>query len=327
VDRIGKSITGEVQLDLTHFPVDAARASVVAQEVNAATGSGLLLPTGLSGITCDVNSSADTSVPAETFTEGTFPDYGSNLEGFNEFGLGDPPVDNPEDDLGGQSTPSGAQLTLTSDGDIDTPVVGDTLTAPTICAGGEIVFYRLDPTVEGGRVIVAQATSTYTMVINDVDKSVYAEIRCPDPSTPTGYGEPIPSAPTKPVDEWRRFTQTGEFAAYRTVNQTITALYDCSGVLIQNATSQVDGPFFYAARNNVVGYRLGDNTSVITYVCPPTAVDTNTVSMGISVLYSNNTSEFIGTTLPNGNRTPNQTGTRTEVWTFSITVGGTPIYP
>ena len=79
VDRIGKSITGEVQLDLTHFPVDAARASLVAQEVNDATGSGLLLPTGLSGITCDINSFSDASVPAETFTDGDFPDYGSEI--------------------------------------------------------------------------------------------------------------------------------------------------------------------------------------------------------------------------------------------------------
>jgi hypothetical protein len=196
VDRIGKSITGEVQLDLTHFPVDANLASVVAQEVNAATGTGLLLPTGLSGITCDVNSSADTSVPAETFTAGTFPDYGSNLGGFNESGLGDPPVDNPEDGEDGQSTPSGAQPTLTSTGNINDPSAGDTLTAPVICDGGQVVFYRIDPSVAGGKVIVAQATSTYTLVINDVDKSVYTETRCPDPSSPTGYGEPISSSPS-----------------------------------------------------------------------------------------------------------------------------------
>ena len=104
VDRIGKSITGEVQLDLTHFPVDANLASVVALEVNAATGSGLLLPTGLSGITCDVNSSADTSVPAETFTDGTFPDYGSDISDFGGGGgggdFGD--EDNEDDDKDNQ---------------------------------------------------------------------------------------------------------------------------------------------------------------------------------------------------------------------------------
>ena len=104
VDRIGKSIGGEVQLDLTHFPVDASLASVVALEVNAATGSGLLLPTGLSGITCDVNSSADTSVPAETFTDGTFPDYGSDISDFGGGGgggdFGD--EDNEDDDKDNQ---------------------------------------------------------------------------------------------------------------------------------------------------------------------------------------------------------------------------------
>ena len=98
VDRIGKSVSGEVLLELTHFPVDANRASVVAQEVAAATGTGLLLPTGLTGITCDVNSSADTSVPAETFTEGTFPDYGIGISEIEEEELGDD-QENPKDEL------------------------------------------------------------------------------------------------------------------------------------------------------------------------------------------------------------------------------------
>ena len=89
VDRIGKSLSGEVTLELTHFPVDANRASVVAQEVAAAVGSGLLLPTGLSGITCDTNSSSDTSVPAETFTEATFPDYGIEISEVEEEEIGE----------------------------------------------------------------------------------------------------------------------------------------------------------------------------------------------------------------------------------------------
>lgn len=98
VDRIGKSISGEVQLELTHFPVDASGASVVAQEVAAAVGSGLLLPTGLSGITCDINSFTDTSVPAETFTEATFPDYGVGIFLISEEDPGED-QENPEDIL------------------------------------------------------------------------------------------------------------------------------------------------------------------------------------------------------------------------------------
>ena len=193
VDRIGKSITGEVRLELTHFPVDASLASIVAQEVAGATGSGLLLPTGLTGVTCDINSSSDTSVPAETFTDESFPDYGFDLDAIDESDLDDPPINNPSDDLG-VTTPA-----LTSDGDIDDPKQGDTLTAPSICAGGEVIFYRVDPSAPGGRVIAAQATSTYTMIINDVDLSVYAEIRCPDPASPDGYGEPIRTAVTPTI--------------------------------------------------------------------------------------------------------------------------------
>ena len=193
VDRIGKSLAGDVRLDLTHFPVDASYASVVAQEVNAATGSGLIVGTGLSAITCDINSFSDTSVPAETFTDESFPDYGSDLDAIDESGLDDPAINNPSDDLG-VTTPA-----LTSDGDIDNPKEGDTLTAPSICEGGQIIFYRVDPSVAGGRVIAAQATSTYTMIINDVDLSVYAEIRCPDPTSPDGYGEPIRTAITPTI--------------------------------------------------------------------------------------------------------------------------------
>jgi hypothetical protein len=190
VDRIGKSITGEVQLDLTHFPVDASLASVVAQEVNAATGTGLLLPTGLSGITCDVNSSGDTSVPAETFTADVFSDYTSNIEDFGDGdfdgGNADPTDGNADDGKSGQDGSGGSAGNL----ELPTPVpsVGDTATAPIICAGGIVKWYRAGP---GGKTYLTQGPS-YTMTINDIDYSVYAETECPDPTAPDGYGPPIP---------------------------------------------------------------------------------------------------------------------------------------
>lgn len=66
VDDISKSITGDVQLQLTQFPVDSQLRSVVALEVASAQGSGILLPTAKTGVSCDTNSSTDTSVPADT---------------------------------------------------------------------------------------------------------------------------------------------------------------------------------------------------------------------------------------------------------------------
>jgi hypothetical protein len=54
-----------------------------------------------------VNSSADTSVPAETFTAGVFSDYSSNIEDFGggfDGGDAEPTKDNPEDELDKQDT-------------------------------------------------------------------------------------------------------------------------------------------------------------------------------------------------------------------------------
>ena len=210
LDRIGKSVSGNVQLELTYFPVDEDLSSVVAKEVNAATGAGLILPTGLTGITCDINSSTDTTVPADTSlppddwnlpdqsdfeSELSTPGFGGT--GFNLSGASrSNPRDNLDSQTGSTSSDPDNNYNYTYSGDPKNPVVGDTVTAPEICEGGQVVYYRIDPSVEGGKVIVAQATSTYTMVINDIDYSVYAEVSCPDPSSPTGYGEPIQLEPT-----------------------------------------------------------------------------------------------------------------------------------
>ena len=243
VDRIGKSVSGEVLLELTHFPVDANGASVVAQEVAAATGTGLLLPTGLSGVTCDVNSSADTSVPAETFTERTFPDYGSEINETSEAAPGNA-QQNPEDDLGKQSTSDITGPQITSTGDIGNPTQGDTLTTSIICEGGRVTYYRLNPSVPGGRTLI-QEGPTYTMIINDVDYSVYSEIECPDPSSPTGYGEPIRSAPLKPAVA--QFDPRAYYRfRYRASNGALTSWY---------STASYDGGFYVGLDDSRMSYR------------------------------------------------------------------------
>ena len=65
VERIGRSPNGEVSLDLIHFPVDIEGRSLVALDVAAATGGGILLDTGKSGTSCDVNSDSDLTIPAD----------------------------------------------------------------------------------------------------------------------------------------------------------------------------------------------------------------------------------------------------------------------
>jgi hypothetical protein len=61
VERIGRSVTGEVELELTHFPVDDQGRSLVALDVSRAQGNGLMLPTGRAEVACDLNSIDDTT--------------------------------------------------------------------------------------------------------------------------------------------------------------------------------------------------------------------------------------------------------------------------
>jgi hypothetical protein len=282
VDRIGKSISGEVRLELTHFPVDSSFASVVAKEVDAAIGAGFVLPTGLSGITCDVNSSSDTSVPADTSldpgdwdipADGSFDVDVIELNPIDfddmfdfDIDVGDATADNPAGSGGGQSTPSGAQPTLTSDVNINNPEVGDTLTTPIICEGGRIKYYRLDPSAPGGKVYLSEG-STYTLVINDIDKSVYSEIECPDPTSPTGYGEPIAIAPTGPVTDG--FIATPSTI---TVNYTLETYTYSSAKLNCNSGNEVtpediQSNVVTGSVANVVSYRPLANVRTSTFVC------------------------------------------------------------
>ena len=86
VERIGRSVTGEAELELTHFPVDDQGRSLVALDVSTAQGNGLMLPTGRADVACDLNSSDDTSVTADLGpwdgweVSDPDPDIGSGLE-------------------------------------------------------------------------------------------------------------------------------------------------------------------------------------------------------------------------------------------------------
>jgi hypothetical protein len=290
LDRIGKSVSGDVQLELTYFPIDGDLASVVAKEVNAATGAGLILPTGLTGITCDINSDTDTDIPEDTSLDPddwNLPDQSdfeseiveidpidtSGLGGIDSSlpsgwtstsGAGDSSPGGPEeygnssDDLNGQvgSSVGSSGDGFTYSGDPNNPQPGDTISPSGGCEGGIVVYYRIDPSVEGGKVLVAQAISTYTMVINDIDKSVYAELFCPDPSSPTGYGDPIQLGPTPIIKSPFTISGTvpppgntvgGTFTIAR--SQQIHTFYNgsCAATTTQTLSGTSPGaPFTYA---------------------------------------------------------------------------------
>ena len=187
VDRIGKSRTGEVSLDLVHFPVDDLGRSLVALDVAGAVGGGILLSTGKTGISCDVNSSGDTSVPADdslspdSWTrpdddafDVTLPDTdfgsGGGFDGGGDGGDGgdggEENADEPLDDQG--RIPLGVPP--------EGPYIGAMLTMPTICAGGEIQWFNDDGPIAGA------FGGTYNITIADMNKNLWATTECPDGS-------------------------------------------------------------------------------------------------------------------------------------------------
>lgn len=68
VERVTETLAGDVTYEATHFPVDNANRSLVALDVVAAEVTGILLPDNRTGVTCDINSSSDTTIPPEVFT-------------------------------------------------------------------------------------------------------------------------------------------------------------------------------------------------------------------------------------------------------------------
>jgi hypothetical protein len=97
VERVTKTLAGDVSYEATHFPIDDQGRSLLALDVAAAVGTGLILASGRTGVSCDVNSSSDNTIPAETFTEVADQDpYELTLGG--ESGPSDA-VENPDDEL------------------------------------------------------------------------------------------------------------------------------------------------------------------------------------------------------------------------------------
>jgi hypothetical protein len=233
VDRISKATSGVVTLDLTHFPIDEQNRSLVALKVAEAVGAGYTMATGRTDFSCDIagrrtdsSSIANTpdpdppvlpdpdnfeyTVPTPTITSNTTPitfgpDNATIPGGRNNVigasGGSSPAGDttNPEDPIE-ETAPEITGAT----GDFGRPLNGDDLeTAPT-CPNGQVTWYKR-PKDGGERTqvqqdnLVGSATSTYTVGTEDIDYTIEADSRCPDPSSPDGYGSPVTQT-TGPVE-------------------------------------------------------------------------------------------------------------------------------
>jgi hypothetical protein len=112
VERIGRSISGEVELDLTHFPVNSEGQSILALLVNDAVGAGFQLPTGRSNFECDDDDRRDDETPlvSDPYTDPGLPPSGSfsyNIPPFNPNSPGFNPTFQPSTPGGGFGTGGG----------------------------------------------------------------------------------------------------------------------------------------------------------------------------------------------------------------------------
>jgi hypothetical protein len=298
VDQIGKTLTGEVTLALTHFPVDDTLCSVVAKEVAAAVGAGLVLDSGLSAVTCDINDPGDTSVPADTSLDPedwSLPDpadFGYNVPEIPEFG-GDGAGGSAGagagggvgslDDIAGAIGYGGQSAGRKEDedqfgggdndglggrqvgGDIyaDPPSgiaePGETLTSPPICQGATVTWYEASSTAPGGKQILGQGP-TYVPTANDLNKDVFTQTTCP------GGGDPITSGSVTITDGFIPTPTTV------TVNVTTeTYVYSgekryCSNDTLANAADIQSNTSSFSV-TNVVSYKPLPTARVQTFVC------------------------------------------------------------
>jgi hypothetical protein len=203
VDRIGKSRTGEISLDLIHFPIDTLGRSLVALDVMAATGGGVLLSTGKSGTSCDVNADDDETVPADDSLDPNdwmlpgddafdveIPDgdFGSGGDFDGAFGDGGSSAEEGEENPPEELDPQSGVTGISPGG----PVPGDDVEWEGCgCTDSTIEWY-----VDG---VLVGTSGTYRITVADMGKNLVGIGKCngintcetdpiPVPFTPAAYG-------------------------------------------------------------------------------------------------------------------------------------------
>jgi hypothetical protein len=163
VERIAKTLAGDVSYEATHFPIDDQGRSLIALDVAAAVGTGSIIPSGRTGVSCDANSSSDGSIPSEEFANSdgstssptTFIPF-SELQKDNwvqqyQFagggGLGfkdSAPSGDTDNDDDGLDTAGAIPLTAVNPTGGAAGQPGSTITLPTVCASPNPIIGWLD---------------------------------------------------------------------------------------------------------------------------------------------------------------------------------------
>jgi hypothetical protein len=183
VERITKTLAGDVSYEATHFPIDDQGRSLIALDVAAAVGTGIILPSGRTGVSCDVNSSSDNTIPAETFTAADGADplelspSGGGL-GFNDSApTGD--TGNTDDGLDAGVVP----LSVINPTGAIGATPGAQARLPNTCSGTPIYAWY-DSTGTINITNIAANVPAIVLTRNDIGQEIYGSVDC-------GGGVPI----------------------------------------------------------------------------------------------------------------------------------------
>jgi hypothetical protein len=189
VERITKTLAGDVSYEATHFPIDDQGRSLIALDVAAAVGTGIILPSGRTGVSCDVNSSSDNTIPAETFTaaDGTDPLELSPSGGGLGFDDSAPTGDTGNTD-DGLDAAINRSLEIVSGNGLATPQQSPTFDSifkfNSPCGAGQQT--RIDKYLNGTKIGSQDGTAPFQMPyysfiqVGTATEEIYFEVYCDD---------------------------------------------------------------------------------------------------------------------------------------------------
>ena len=241
-ERIEKSTTGVIQLDLIHFPVDSSKRSIIARAVAAATPVGTVIATSRNDLTCHSNTGTS-NIADDGVTWSSLGDTNWDMGDFDE-------SNDFEDDLGNANDPldDDHPTGLTDDSGSDPLAVGDSLTASgPACANGRVCWYRKDKKTKEKTLINCASSSngsgSMTLTTADIDHTIIAEWSCPDPGSDDGFGTPEENGESDEVEpdvtDYTYARWTGKMIRF--ANQTcVWNGQICDPALATSSTSTTD---------------------------------------------------------------------------------------
>ena len=241
VERINKTISGAVELDLIHFPVDTQGRSLVAIDVAAAEGQGTVLDTGRDDFGCD-DSGRRTNTDELDDEGGNLPDIPSDSDFNYDRDEGDPgePEGCSNDGDCNPPEPDPDKPTL----DPPEPDHGDEMTVDGGCENPKTTWYRRYNNGPWQQITLAQ---TFTTRVGDTGWQLYAETCCPDPANPGGFAPCRDTDPTPPVNDPEEGGGTGvvhpDAVKYRVhwtlgFGQSMTVTPEAGGGILVNSDNK-----------------------------------------------------------------------------------------